>query len=79
MPGQIAAMSLVDLAQAKVGGDIERSSAVWVQILAKENLPMVVEADQALVEGQVKVWCQQKAVERIEPLCPTGDAPGFDV
>ena len=72
-------MTRVDLAQAKVGGDIERSSAVWVQILAKENLPMVVEADQALVEGQVKVWCQQEPVEPIEPLCPTGDAPGFNV
>src|SRR5690606_33148642 len=79
MPGQVTTVTRLDLAQAKFGGDVERTGAVRVEILTYQNLPLVVETDQALVEGKIEVGCEQQAVERIEPLGRAGGAPGFDM
>lgn len=57
MPGQIGAVTRLDLAQAKFGGDVERTGAVGVEILTYQNLPLVVETDQALIEGKIEVGC----------------------
>lgn len=79
MPGQIGAVTRLDLAQAKFGGDVERTGAVGVEILTYQNLPLVVETDQALIEGKIEVGCEQQAIEWIEPLGWAGSAPGFDM
>src|SRR5690606_6123329 len=73
------AMLRLDLAQAQTRVDVERTGAVGVEILAKENLPLIVKADQAPVEGQIKIGGEQQPVERIKPLGRAGSTPGFDM
>ncbi|KEY85731.1 hypothetical protein PC358_18400 [Pseudomonas capeferrum] len=79
MPSQIAAMLRLDLAQAQRGGNVERTIAVGVEILTKENLPVIVKTDQATVEGQIEIGGEQQAVEWIKSLGRAGSTPGFDM
>ena len=72
-------MLRLDLAQAQTRGDVERTGAVGVEILAEENLPLIVKADQATVEGQIEIGGEQQAVEWIKPLGRAGSTPGFDM
>ncbi|KFB16612.1 hypothetical protein PGPR2_01310 [Pseudomonas aeruginosa PGPR2] len=75
MPSQIVAVTWLELTQAKSGREVKRLSAGRIQITAKQDEPILIETDEALIEGQVEVRSQQKAVERIQPLTRAGSAP----
>lgn len=75
VPSQIVAVTWLELTQAKLGREVKCLSAGRIQITAKQDEPVLIETDEALIEGKIKVRSQQKTVERIQPLTRAGSAP----